>query len=93
MAYRYGHDETFTRAMDRGDYASAYETETLDEDAPGEAYALARTQGDIPKGASAQEYCAGYVLGFFGSYELHEIPDDWRDEVETLRAENPEDVS
>lgn len=94
MAYRYGQDETFTRAMDRGNYANAYETETLTDGAIDADRERAISTGAISTGAyiaDPAQYRAGYVLGFFASYETHEVPADWQDEIATLRAQHPED--
>jgi len=77
LRYRYGHNEVFTRAMDAGSYDNAYSSEDL---------ALCNIEG------KSDEYRAGYVLGFFSSYEVDEVPGDWQDEVETLRSAHDNEV-
>ena len=54
-----------------GNYANAYTSETLDP---------ASWEG------RSSAYRAAYLLGFYASYEAHEIPPEWRDEVEALRV-------
>ena len=64
-----------SHGFDRGNDASAYETED---------YEQAR---DAINGSTSY-YRIGHLLGFFSSYELHEIPGEWRDEVEGWRERN-----
>jgi hypothetical protein len=64
----------FSHGFDRGNYASAYETQNYEA-------AQAAING------STGFYRIGHLLGFFSSYELHEVPGGWQDEVERYRAE------
>ena len=68
----------FSRGYDRGNYGNAYESgdwETWAE------------RNELSE--RSQPYQEGMVLGFFSSYELHEISDeDVRDQVEALRAKH-----
>lgn len=56
-----------SRAYDRGNCANASETTHISR-------ALAKSR------YRAQDTRHAFVLGFYSSYELHEIPDGWRDE-------------
>jgi len=62
----------FSHGRGRGEYAHAYET--LDYET-----AYKRING------VSGFYMVGFMIGFFASYELHEIPDKWRDTVEQHR--------
>lgn len=64
-----------SRGFDAGNYAAAYESETFDEEAI--------------EGKSAA-FAAGYMLGFFSSYEAHEVPEEHQERVAALRAEHGE---
>ena len=55
-----------------GAYANAYETEDYDSTQE----SLSGTNGF---------YRVGHLLGFFGTYELHEIPAHWREEADLHR--------
>jgi hypothetical protein len=68
------HDKS--HGFDAGNYAAAYETEDYE-------VAANRIAGKVSK-----TYMQAHMLGFFSSYELHEIPEEWRDEVERLRSLN-----
>lgn len=68
-------NEDFTRGFDAGNYDNAYASEEL---------ALCNLRGRSDAGR------AGYVLGFFSSYETREVPSQWRAEVEVLRKAYPE---
>jgi hypothetical protein len=58
-----------------GSYVNAYETEDL-----AEAFEYRDT------GAWTEAYCHAFVLGFYASYELDEIPSDHRAEYESAYA-------
>lgn len=60
-----------------GNYASAYTIETLTE----ELIHLEFRKNYHPDKRN------GYLLGFFSSYEDHEIPVQWRAEIINLREE------
>jgi hypothetical protein len=60
-----------SRGFDAGNYANAYVSEN---------YLTAFNADTGPKEHEA--YCAGFVLGFFSSYEVDEIPGDCRDMFE-----------
>jgi hypothetical protein len=55
-----------------GNYCNGYETEDYDE---------TEKQRDGQNGF----YRIGFLLGFFSSYESHEIPPEHREEVDTYR--------
>jgi hypothetical protein len=57
-----------SRGFDAGNFANAYVSEDYET-------AFAKDTG--PKEHEA--YCVGFILGFFGSYELYEIPSDCLD--------------
>jgi len=62
-----------SHGFNHGNYANAYTTEDYDQ-----------MQDDL--NGRTGFFRVGCLLGFFASYEAHEIPDDWRDEVEHYRA-------
>ena len=68
--------ETFSRGFDHGNYASAYVTEDPTD-------ALGETTGDLRE---------GILLGFYSSYELHEISEEYREEVRALRIKWKEEL-
>jgi hypothetical protein len=57
-----------SKGFSAGNYASAYVSEN---------YVKAFEADNGPKEHDA--YCTAFVLGFFGSYEVHEIPADCQD--------------
>lgn len=57
-----------SRGFDAGNYAAAYVSTD---------YMVAFDADTGPKELEA--YCAAFVLGFFSSYEVHEIPEDYRE--------------
>jgi hypothetical protein len=57
-----------SRAFDAGNYCNAYETNNL-----AEAEEKHKTESE------GEAYMAAFLLGFFSSYELEEIPYDVRD--------------
>ena len=59
-----------------GNYANAYETEDYQT-----------FLDNLPKGKPYGRYFyrIGCLLGFFSSYELHEVPDDWQERVRIAR--------
>lgn len=64
----------YSRGWDRGNYGSAYESTDWDT-----WYSTTV--------AHSNAYREGMLLGFFSSYELDEITDEYvREEVEALRA-------
>ena len=67
--------ETIHEGYEAGNYANAYETQDLD--VASEQHKL-YTKNEL--------YCSGFVLGFYSSYELHEVPCEHRDEIEANRA-------
>ena len=72
---------SFERGYDAGNYANAYETENLESALQAEGY-----DDDMPLSVRRFRFREGFVLGFFSSYELDEIPDEHREEVEYLRG-------
>jgi hypothetical protein len=76
-------DETeFSHGYDRGNYAAAYEGGW-----PSDWYALSESAG---RERRSQPYHHGMMLGYFSSYELNEVPDQFRDAVAALRAKHGE---
>lgn len=81
--------QSLNAGYDTGNYASAYISPELFE-------AWRNQQRDLPEGPDPQwPYDAGFILGFFSSYEEHEIPSEavslyrlalqvWRAEVRAL---------
>ena len=63
--------EQWHRGYDAGNYDSAYRAETPDL---------------RPLLGKSDNFRAGYLVGFYSSYELHEVPADWRTRVKFLRA-------
>jgi hypothetical protein len=64
-------DIELSHGFSAGNYCNAYETQDL--------------EGALKKRAVASRspaYRAAFVLGFFASYELHEIPSSWREEFD-----------
>jgi hypothetical protein len=67
--------EQFDKGYTEGNYSSAYVSEN-----PAVAWDKLETEHD-----KESDFYAGFILGFFGSYELHEIPLLYQDEVEHIR--------
>lgn len=61
--------EKFERGWVAGNYANAYGGEDLDESHDNER--------ELELNNDA--WYAGYVLGFYSSYALHEVPDEYRE--------------
>ncbi len=75
-------DEPFSRGFDAGNYASAYVTEDFG------AWYDAHDIGNKPAA-----FIEGAILGFFSSFELHEIGDEVaREDVAALRLKHGEDL-
>ncbi len=78
--------EDLSRGFDHGNYGNAYECDDWET--------WCESQGDgegdedeLACDAWSPEFHAGALLGFFGSYELHEISDEEvREHVAALRA-------
>lgn len=71
-------DVTLSRGFDAGNYGNAYENEDW------QAWLERKRAKKQPKAAKpapelVEAWEAAAILGFFGSYELHEIPDSARD--------------
>ena len=77
------HTESFSRGFDHGNFGNAYESTDYEEWI--ESVDLAEAAEDI-EGFDESEFRAGLMLGFFSSYEIHEIESDFADEIEVLRA-------
>lgn len=69
----------FSRGYSAGNYAAAYESEDIPLHDPAD-----------PDKISGSSESSGYVLGFFSTYELTEIPGDWIQIVTFLRAAYPD---
>jgi hypothetical protein len=67
--------EVVSRGFDRGNFANAYETQ--DYETALESLDMPRAIGGsrLPR-ALQDAYRAAFTLGFFGSYELHEMGSD-----------------
>lgn len=74
------------RGFDAGNYANAYEREELPTDEEIEREAGRRGCRYFKK-----PFLNGYILGFFSSYELHEIPEEHRERVRLLREREEEE--
>ena len=66
-----------SRGFDSGNYANAYVSTDFDE-------SWWNDEDDEFKGNPL--YRAGFVVGFYSSYEDHEVPGDNLDELETARG-------
>lgn len=64
---------SFSRGFDHGKYQNAYVSEHLDETS------YEKLNGEFFK--------AGFLLGFYSSYELHEVPEEWQEQVAVYRDE------
>ena len=75
-------DLAFSRGYDRGNYSSAYETtdcETAVEKNP--------TPAEMQSVEEKEAFAHGFLLGFWSSFELHEIGDPFfREAVEAAIA-------
>jgi hypothetical protein len=61
-------DTDLSRGFSAGNYCNAYETQD---------FASAIVKREVKDKSSA--FAIAFTMGFFGSYELHEIPDDHRE--------------
>lgn len=69
------------RGYYNGNYANSYETDDYD-------YLLSSiTDTAVLPNESFADFMNGLLLGFFASYEIHEISCEYADEVEWLRSE------
>lgn len=90
----YSHDYQilpFSAAFEHGDYGNAYESTDWDSWRydPDQLDAVAKQLGfKHVCGSTSQAIEAGLALGFFSSYELHEIPEDLQEWVGALRSLN-----
>lgn len=74
------HTDAECRAFDAGNFANAYETADWE----------AAWEDHCEEHAEARH---AFLLGFFSSYELHEVSEDVRDEVEIARWTYGDDES
>lgn len=65
--------EVISWGFDSGNYANAYETTSY-------------TKACSRLGKRSNNFLIGFTAGFFSSYELHEIDECERDNVEACRA-------
>ena len=91
--HNFSHDfeiEPFSQAFDHGNYASAYESQDWEtwRYTPDQLEIVAQQCGVGSSPSAAQAIEAGLALGFFSSYEDHEISEDLREWVVALRALN-----
>lgn len=70
----------FSRGFDSGNYGNAYESQYWD------TWSARHNFGEH----RSEAYNEGLFLGFFSSYELHEVPARHRDRLATLRGRHPE---
>lgn len=65
-----------SHGFDRGNYANAYETTDYET-----------FLNNLPEDESfvKHHYRIGCLLGFFSSYEIHEVPYEYQEMVETAR--------
>jgi len=78
------HTESFSRGFDHGNYGNAYESQDWDSFSE---------DMETPEGLDPVEYHVGAMLGFFSSYEIHEIEGDYQEEIEALRAKyQPDEI-
>lgn len=73
-------DTLLSHGFDAGNYANAYTSEDLDE-------AWEIEEDGRPGNAESEHFRAAFVIGFFSSYEEHEIPEDHQDEHAAAMAE------
>jgi hypothetical protein len=73
-----------SRGFDRGNFGNAYENEDYDTWRPQQKIPVEYVGS--PSACSAYE--AGMFLGFYSSYEDHEIPDHHRDHVIAVHGLN-----
>jgi hypothetical protein len=72
--------ESYSRGFDHGNYGNAYESQDWES-------WWAENAGKCPIDANPQAWAEGCLLGFFSSYEIHEISDDMvAEEVAAVRA-------
>ena len=64
----------FSRGYDSGNYANAYESEYLAVVMPASLAEYCKAEGSLEKPA-IDAWSTGFILGFYSSYEWHEIPD------------------
>lgn len=70
--------ELLSRGFDAGNYDSVYVSED---------YMVAFSRRSAGEPLSAHDaWCTGYVLGFFSSWELHEVPQDLQEMVTVART-------
>lgn len=62
--------------FEHGNYAAAYETADFGQ---------VRVKAGLAP-LDATYYKHGMLLGFYSSYEIHEIPEEYQDRVATLRT-------
>jgi hypothetical protein len=61
-------DTRLSQGFSAGNYCNSYETQDYDQ-----AVKIRDLEGSGP------EFKTAFTMGFFASYELHEIPSTWRD--------------
>ena len=65
-----------SRGFDHGNYANAYETEDYEQ-----ALEDPRIENAPPL------FLTGMLLGFFSSYEIHEVPNEYQEDLIAARQE------
>lgn len=75
-------DDALSHGFDAGNYANAYESERF-----GKAWGNVKREGTYKEWANASErqvreaFRGAFYLGFYSSYENHEVPEDRIDEL------------
>ena len=73
-------DDLLSRGFDAGNYANAYTSTDLQD--AWEAECDEAEENDDYDRVKSEAFHGAFVIGFFGSYELHEIPEDARDDYD-----------
>lgn len=76
----------FDRGWCCGNYTNAYETENLDAVNVSDKAERRGGLQPLDRLALAQAWAAGFILGFFSSYEDHEIPERHLEDVTAARS-------
>jgi hypothetical protein len=73
--------DAFSRGFDNGNYACAYETEDFEAH-----FERLTPHAREYRNKAPEAFAAGALLGFFSSFELNEIPEEYRERVAELRS-------
>lgn len=79
-------NESYNIGFHRGNYGNAYETEDWQE-------FYEKNQDKVAKAKDPEAFFNGMLLGFFSTYEIHEIGDsELAEQVSYLRSEYGEEA-